>query len=80
VDQIPAILAALATLLTAAGSLALLRRGKTAAANERAVKAEAASFRRLLMLRRFALWVTGRNTDDDPILARLAADVEKETT
>jgi hypothetical protein len=80
VDQLPAILGALATVIAAIGSLELLRRGRTKAAEDRAKLAEADAFRRLVLLRRILLWLMDRKPDPDPVLAKITTDVERETT
>ena len=80
-DQLPAILGALATIIAAVGSLELLRRGRTKAAEDRAKLAEADAFRRLILLRRILLWLMDRKPDPlDPVLAKITTDVERETT
>lgn len=79
-DQLPAILIALASLITALGSVELLRRGKTKAAEDRARVAETDAFRRLLLIRRIVLWLLDLPMTDDPVRAKITADAEKETT
>ena len=79
-DQLPAVLAALGTLIAALGSLELLRRGKVKAAEDRAKLAETDAFRRLLLIRRIVLWLLDLPMTADPVRARITADAEKETT
>ena len=93
-DQLPAILTALVPILAAIAGIELRHRGRIKELVEdrknaedradgfesRLARAQADAFRRVLLLRRVLLKMIDRHVIDDPDLADLRHDIEKEAS